>query len=129
MITINITSPRHIAAATVLYNKTCEGAEVPPYQSVSAYCQAAMDQVCDSWVQTTRIDEISPVDFIFRFTPEEYAAVIEASKSNPNVGNLLSTLSSRTTVRLGSTEAITSMAYLVSIGLISEQRSGEILAY
>lgn len=129
MITATITNPRHIAAATAAYRATipADPEATPPYASVDAYVQAAIERVADSWVESTRVDQISVGDLVLRFTGAEFAAI--TSSGDPNVVAILATLRAHDSVRLGSVAAVQGIGYLVSAGLLTAERGAEVLAY
>lgn len=127
MITVTLSSQRHIAAATAAYIATIPLDGEPPYASVDAYVQAAIERVADSWVESTKVDRITVADFILRFTPAEYAAI--TSSADPHVVAILAHLRSRDSVRLGSADAVNGIAYLVAAGLLTSERGAEVLHY
>lgn len=127
MITATLTNARHIAAATAAYQATIPSEGEPPYASVDAYVQAALTRVADSWVESTKVDQISVADFILRFTAAEFATI--TSSADAQVIAILSHLRSRDSVRLGSVEAINGVAYLVGAGLLTQERGAAVLAY
>lgn len=97
MITATLTTTRHIAGATAAYQATIpsDPEATPPYASVDAYVQAAIERVADSWVESTKVDQISVGDFILRFTPAEFAAITGAAVNDANVAAILATLRAR----------------------------------
>ena len=134
MITVTLTNPRHIAAATKLYEATIPVQPDPPadplpvpYASVDEYVQAALNRVADSWVETTKVDVISVGDFVLRFTGSEYTAI--TNSTDPNVIGILAILRARDNVRLGSPDAINGIGYLVSAGYLTAERGAAVLAY
>lgn len=130
MITVSLTNPRHIAGATAAYQATIpsDPEATPPYASVDAYVQAAIERVADSWVESTKVDQISVGDFILRFTGAEFAAI--TGSADPNVAAILATLRAREApVRLGSTDAVNGIDYLVNAGLLTPERGVEVLHY
>ena len=129
MITITLTNPRHIAAATAAYLATIPADGDPPYASVIDYVQAAIERVAESWVESTRVDQISVGEFVLRFTGEEFAAITAAAAGDANVAAILATLRARDSVRLGSADAINGIGYLVSAGLLTSERGAAVLAY
>jgi hypothetical protein len=129
MITATITNPRHIAAATAAYRATIPVEGEPPYASVEAYVQSALERVADSWIETTKVDQISVGEFILRFTPAEFAAITAAAATDANVAAILATLRAQDSVRLGSTDAVNGIAYLVAAGLLTAERAAEVLHY
>lgn len=129
MITVNITNKRHIAAATAAYIATIPADGEPPYESVESYVQSALERVADSWVETTKVDQISVGEFVLRFTGAEFAAITAAADSDANVAAILATLRARDSVRLWSVDAINGIAYLVAAGLLTSERGAEVLHY
>lgn len=136
MITVTLTSKRHLAAATAAYLATIppaplEGQEPTPapYASAQAYVQAAIERVADSWVETTKVDQIRVFEFVERFTAAEFAAITSAGANDANVAAILATLRARDSVRLGSPDALSGVGYLVSAGLLTQQRADIVLAY
>lgn len=129
MITVSLTNPRHIAAATAAYQATIPGdpEATPPYASVDAYVQATIERVADSWVESTKVDQISVGDFVLRFTGAEFSAI--TGSADPNVSAILATLRARDSVRLGSVDAVNGIGYLVSVGLLTPERGAEVLHY
>jgi len=129
MITVTLSSQRHIAAATAAYIATIPAEGEPPYASVGAYVQAALERVADSWVESTRVDQISVGEFVLRFTGAEFAAITAAAGTDANVAAIIATLRARDSVRLGSADAVNGIAYLVAAGLLTQQRGAEVLHY
>lgn len=129
MITASITNPRHLAAANAAYRSTIpsDPDAPPPYAGVEAYVQAALERVADSWVETTKVDQIGVGDFVLRFSGAEFAAI--TSSADPNVAAILATLRARDSVRLGSADAVNGIGYLVSVGLLTPERGAEVLHY
>lgn len=136
MITVTLSSQRHIAAATAAYIATIppappEGQEPTPapYTDVTAYVQAAIERVADSWVESTKVDQISVGEFVLRFTGAEFAAIAAAAGSDANVAAILANLRARDSVRLGSVDAVNGIAYLIAAGLLTSERGAEVLHY
>lgn len=134
MITINLTSQRHIAAATAAYIATippapAEGQEPTPapYASVDAYVQAAIERVAESWAETTGVDRIPVSAFVRRFP----GAVMDAVKASadPNVAAILAQLDAVQTVRLGHPTTTNGVGYLVSVGLLTQAQADVVLHY
>lgn len=135
-ITVTLTNPRHIAGATAAYLATIPTQPDPPaeptptpYASVEAYVQASLERVADSWVESTKVDQISVGDFVLRFTGAEFASITSAAANDANVANILATLRARDSVRLGSPDAVNGIDYLVSVGLLTPERGAEVLHY
>ena len=131
MITATLSNRRHIAAATAAYIATipADPEATPPYASVEAYVQAALERVADSWVESTKVDQISVGEFVLRFTGAEFAAIAAAAGSDANVAAILANLRARDSVRLGSVDAVNGIAYLIAAGLLTSERGAEVLHY
>lgn len=129
MITATLTNKRHLAAATAAYQATIPAEGDPPYASVDAYVQAAMERVAESWRNTTGADRISTAEFLMRFTPAEFAVLKAAAVSDPIAAGLMARLSSEPHVWLWSDEAQQGIGYLVAAGLLTSERGEAVLAY
>lgn len=121
MISASLTSTRHIAASHAAW--IAAGA----VGTVEQYVQAAIERVADSWVESTRVDQISVGEFVLRFTGAEFAAI--TGSADPNVEAILATLRAHESVRLGSADAVNGIAYLVGVGLLTQERGAEVLHY
>lgn len=128
-ISIALTNKRHIAAATAAYIATIptDPEATPPYASVDAYVQAAIERVAESWAETTGVDRISVSAFVRRF-PGGRMDAINAS-SNPTVAAILAQLDAVQTVRLGHPTTVRGVGYLVSVGLLTQAQADVVLAY
>lgn len=71
--------------------------------------------------------EWHPYDFWLRFNPEEQVDLIEAARTDANIENFRMQLTMISRVISDNPVAVDGMAYLVSVGLISEDRKNEIL--
>ena len=134
MITVNLTSQRHIAAATAAYIATippapAEGQEPTPapYASVDAYVQAAIERVAESWAESTNVDRIPVSAFVRRF-PGAAMDAVNAS-TDPTVIAILAQLDAVQTVRLGHPTTTQGVGYLVSVGLLTQAQADVVLSY
>jgi len=134
MITVSLTHPRQIAAATAAYLATIppppeEGQEPTPapYADVTAYVQAAIERVAESWAESTNVDRIPVSAFVRRFP----GAVMDAVKASadPNVIAILAQLDAVQTVRLGHPTTTQGIGYLVSAGLLTQAQADAVLFY
>jgi len=121
MITATLTTKRRIAAAHAAW--IAAGA----IGTVDEYVQRMLDGTADSWVESTKVDEISVGDFILRFSGPEYSDI--TSSTDPNIVGILATMRARKTVRLGSDDAINGVAYLVGAGKLTPVRGEAVLHY
>lgn len=131
MISVSLTSNRHIAAATAAYIATipADPEATPPYASVEAYVQAAIDRVCESWADTTGVDRIPVGAFVRRFPGDVMDQVNERAATDPQVAAILAQLDAVTHVRLGAGTTLQGVGYLVSIGLLTQAQADAITAY
>ena len=126
-ITVTLTNKRHIAAATAAYLATIPTDGDPPYASVDAYVQAAIERVADSWAESTGVDRIPVSAFVRRF-PGAAMDAINAS-SNPTVAAILAQIDAVQTVRLGHPTTTQGVGYLVSVGLLTQAQADVVLHY
>lgn len=128
-ISATLINPRHIAAATAAWIATipADPEQPRPYETVGDYAQAALEHVADSWVESTKVDQISVGEFVLRFTGPEFAAI--TSSADPNVAGILATLRARDSVRLGSSDAVQGVGYLVAAGYLTVERGAAVLHY
>lgn len=128
-ISIALTNERHIAAATAAYIATipADPEATPPYASVDAYVQAAIERVAESWAESTNVDRIPVSAFVRRF-PGVVMDAVKAS-ADPNVAAILAQLDAVTTVRLGHPTTTQGVGYLVSVGLLTQAQADAVLHY
>ena len=133
-ISVTLANPRHIAAATAAWITTIPTQPdppadpiTPPYASVDAYVQAAIERVAESWAESTNVDRIPVSAFVRRF-PGAAMDAINAS-ADPNVIAILAQLDAVQTVRLGHPTTVQGVGYLVSAGLLTQAQADAVLAY
>lgn len=129
MISVSLTSNRHIAAATAAYIATIPPEGEPPYASVEAYVQAALERVAESWAESTGVDRIPVGAFVRRFPGAVMDQVNERAVTDPQVAAILAQLDAVTHVRLGASTTLQGVGYLVSIGLLTQEQADAITAY
>jgi len=129
MITVTLRSQRHIAAANAAYAATIPADGPPPYASVGEYVQARVDDMCESWAETTGVDRIPVGAFVRRFPGTVMDAVNARAATDPQVAAILDQLDEVTHVRLGAGTTLQGVGYLVSIGLLTQEQADAILAY
>lgn len=127
MITVSLSNKRHIAAATAAYIATIPLDGEHPYASVTAYVQAAIERVAESWAESNNVDRIPISAFVRRF-PGAVMDAINAS-TDPNVIAILAQLDAVQTVRLGHPTTTQGVGYLVSVGLMTQAQADAVLAY
>jgi len=127
MITVTLSNKRHIAAATAAYIATIPLDGEHPYASVTAYVQAAIERVAESWTETTNVDRIPVSAFVRRF-PGAAMDAINAS-ADPNVIAILAQLDAVQTVRLGHPTTVQGVGYLVSAGYLTQGEADAVLHY
>lgn len=128
-ISFTLTSKRHIAAATAAYLATIPTDGDPPYASVDAYVQAAIERVADSWAESTGVDRIPVSAFVRRFPGAAMDAINAAALSNPTVAAILAQIDAVQTVRLGHPTTTQGVGYLVSVGLLTQAQADVVLHY
>lgn len=128
-ITVTLTNPRHIAAATAVYQSTIpDDPETPaPFASVDAYVQHAIEAVANSWAETTKVDHIAVAAFVRRFPGAVMDAIV--ASDDPTVVQILATIDAVTHVWLGADTTVNGMAYLVAQGYLTQAQSDAILTY
>lgn len=129
MITVTLSNKRHIAAATAAYLASIPAEGAPPYASVDAYVQAAIERVAESWAETTNVDRIPVSAFVRRFPGPVMDAVNEAALTDANVAAILAQLDAVKTVRLGHPTTTGGVGYLVAAGLMTQAQADVVLAY
>lgn len=123
MITVTVSSKRHLAAAQAMHLQAVEGA------NATECVQRAVERMLDEWVERLRVDEISVFEFVERFGPARFAEITAAAPSDPHIASILAILRGRQTVRLGSPDAIQGIGYLVSEGLLTQAQADAVLFY
>lgn len=121
MITVTLTSKRHIAGATAAW--IADGA----VGTVDEYVQAALERVAESWSETTGVDRIPVSAFVRRF-PGPVMDAVNAS-TDPTVIAILAQLDAVQTVRLGHPTTTNGVGYLVSVGLLTQAQADVVLHY
>ncbi len=129
MITATLSNQRHIAGATAAYIATIptDPEATPPYASVDAYVQAAIERVAESWAESTNVDRIPVSAFVRRF-PGDRMDAINAS-TDPVVAAILAQLDAVQTVRMGHPTTTNGIGYLVSVGLLTQAQADVVLHY
>jgi phytoene dehydrogenase-like protein len=133
MITVQLTSKRHIAAATAAYLASIPTTNPPTTVgtggSVQGFVQAAIEQYADQLRDSHAPDRISTAEFLMRFTAPEFDALKTAAVSDPIASGLLARLSAEPNVWLGSDEVQQGIGYLVAAGLLTAERGAAVLHY
>lgn len=133
-ITATLTNAHHLAAANAAYLATVPTQPDPPadpipgpYANVTAYVQAAIERVAESWAESTNVDRIPVSAFVRRF-PGAFMDAVKAS-TDPNVIAILAQLDAVQTVRLGHPTTTQGVGYLVSVGLLTQAQADVVLHY
>ena len=131
MISATLTNQRHVAAANAAYQATIpsDPEATPPYASVGAYVQAAIERVAESWADSTGVDRIPVSAFVRRFPGAAMDAINAAAIINPTVAAILAQLDAVQTVRLGHATTTQGVGYLVSVGLLTQAQADTLLHY
>ena len=131
MITVTITSKRHIAAVTAAYLSTIPTTTPPTTVgeggSVQGFAQAKVQEWAEQLAESTSVDRIPVSAFVRRF-PGAVMDAINAS-SDPNVIAILAQLDAVKTVRLGHPTTTGGVGYLVAAGLMTQAQADVVLAY
>ena len=129
-ITVTLTNARHIAAANAAYAATIPGNGDPaPHASAVAYVQTRLNQMADSWADSTGVDRIGVFEFVQRFTTAEFGAAQTLALTDPIAESILANLRAVQYVRLGSDAAVQGIGYLVSAGVLTSERAAVVLHY
>ena len=118
-ITVTISEYRQLAGAGA--------AAVAAEMDTAAYLQDVLSKACDSYRSAYGVDRITSSDFIYRFTPLEFADI--NASSDPVVQDFIAQVKAAPYVWLGSVEVIAGMDYVVAAGLLTAARKDEILFY
>ena len=134
MITVTLANALHIAAANAAYAATIPVQPDPPadpipgpYANVTAYVQAAIERVAESWAESTGVDRVPVGAFVRRF-PGTVMDAVKAS-ADPTVVAILAQLDAVQTVRLGHPTTTGGVGYLVSVGLMTQGQADAVLHY
>lgn len=134
-ITVTLTDPLQLAgaqAATDAFNAaTSPNADGTPATPITAqqYVQQAMERAALSWRDQYAVDRVTSGAFVLRFTQAEYDAISTAAQTDPAVAGFMQRVNESPFVWLGSAEVQQAMAYVVSLGLVTQARADEVLAY
>jgi len=127
MITATLTKPRHIAAANAMWNAAMQRGG--NYETASNFVQEALETLGESWADSTGVDKIGVAEFVLRFTPTEFGAAQTRALTDPIAEAVLASLRAVSHVRLGSDAALQGVGYLVSVGVLTAERSLVVLGY
>lgn len=120
-ITVIVTLPRRIAAANEMWRRAVDGS------SVADFVQRQVDNMLDSWAETTGVDRIPVGAFVRRF-PGGVMDAVNAS-ADPNVVAILAQLDAVQTVRLGHPTTLQGVGYLVAQGYLTQAQADVVLHY
>ena len=134
-ISITISDPFHLAGVQAAVDKFNaaqqpdeEGNEPTPL-TAEEYLSARIGDICMSYAKSNNIGIISSGEFVLRFTSEENAAIKVAADANEELAAYLARVRESPSVVLYSDEVQQGIAMLVSLGLITQARANEVLAY
>lgn len=66
---------------------------------------------------------------IARFTPEEYTAILNASKTDPAIADLIAELTGEGHIVIDDPRLVNGLQKLVDVGLLKSDRPSQIMAY
>lgn len=118
-ITVTVTDPALLAGVNAKASQQGKDSQTFLQDFVIGSCHAFRDEFA--------LDRITSAAFVFRFTEAEYAAV--KASSDPVVQGFIARLDTEPFVWLGSDEVQQAMAYVVTLGLVTQARADAILAY
>ena len=120
-LTITLTNPRHIDG----YTQAANGAGMTPEALALEFLEAQGARYANDF----RIGWMTSATFITRFTPSEYASILEAANTDPQVDALVKELLQSPVVVVDDPRLAPGLQYLVFAGLLEESRVPELLAY
>lgn len=82
-----------------------------------------------NYINLFQIGHITSAAFIRRLSAEEYSNILNAAKQNPDINRLVDELVSNPVISLNDSRLITGLEFLVSGGLLQENRISELLYY
>jgi len=133
MITVQLTSKRHLAGVTAAYIATIPTTDPPTTVgtggSVQGFVQAAIEQYAEQLSESTNVDRIPVSAFVRRFPGAAMDAINTEALINPTVAAILAQLDAVQTVRLGHPTTTNGIGYLVSIGLLTQAQADVVLHY
>lgn len=80
-------------------------------------------------IKEVNTDEITVLEFLKRFTPQERKDIRDAAKVNDTLSDFMYLLETAQNVNFNSPELIAGMNLLVGAGLLSQERKVEILLH
>jgi hypothetical protein len=122
-------SPRHAAGLQAAANadNASHGTSLTPGE----YLSLRVNDVLDSYADAFAIGVLTPFAFVQRFTPAEYARIVDLASTNPVVAGLLARLEVVSSVHLFNEEAQQGVGYLTTVPasdpIISPARAATIL--
>ena len=120
-LTVTLTSHRHIDGYITAANR----AGMTPEALVLEFLAQQGARYADDF----NIGIITGAEFISRFTPPEYTNILFASETNETVAGLISELIASPNVHLDDPRLTQGLELLVSLGLLTQDRSVEISSY
>lgn len=136
MLTITIDDPRleaGIAAAQEEHDASILGKDPSAthavYSTPEAYLRHLIEGTCEPLAERYNIGIISSGAFVLRFTASEREAIDAAALSDDTVVGFLSRVGESPHALLYSDEVQQGIAYLVDVGLLTQQRADEVLSY
>jgi len=133
MITVQLTSKRHLAGVTAAYLATIPTTTPPTTVgdggSVDGFVQAKVQEWAEQLAESTNVDRIPVSAFVRRFPGAAMDAINTAALSNPTVATILAQLDAVQTVRLGHPTTTQGVGYLVSVGLLTQAQADVVLHY
>lgn len=95
--------------------------------STQAYLQQMLEGACLINRDQFAVDRITSSDFIYRFTPQEFAAI--NASTDPLLQGFVAEVKAAPYVWLGAQQVIDGVNYCVATGYLTQARADEILFY
>lgn len=95
--------------------------------SSEVYLQQILESACLSYRDQFAVDRVTSSDFIYRFTPQEFAAI--NTSTDPVLQGFVTEVKATPYVWLGAQQVIDGVNYCVSTGYLTQLRADVILFY
>jgi hypothetical protein len=97
--------------------------------TAEAIAAEALTNQGNSYAELFGLARVTGAAFVLRFTPDEYAAIVNAAPSNPDVAGYITQLAAQAWVPLTDPRLQPALESLAAAGLIAPERVTELVAY